>query len=147
MVALWASVSSCASPLRSPSGSRLWEWWRTNAWPRWRNLAANRPTLPMVIGITGRLPPGLSARRAIQFILARTHAAGRFVQRDVNQFFRADEFPIHRHLVVVGINFRPQQPDGLAVDLDAPLQNNLLARTAGSHAGISEKFLQTNHSK
>jgi hypothetical protein len=44
----------------------------------------------------------------------------------------------------VGINLRSQQADELAVDADFAVQNHLLPRAPRSHAGIREKFLQTN---
>jgi hypothetical protein len=46
---------------------------------------------------------------------------------------------------MIGINFGSEQANGLAVHRNAPIQNELLAGPAGSHTGVGEKFLQTNH--
>ena len=78
-------------------------------------------------------------------ILVRTHAARWLVQRDINLVFGADDFAVHDDLVALRINLRPQHFDDVAVDAHQPVQNQFLARAARSHAGIREKFLQTNH--
>jgi hypothetical protein len=83
-------------------------------------------------------------RRAAQFIVARTHATGRLVQRDVKLPFRANGFSINRNLVVNRINLRSEQADELAVDADFAVQNDLLRRAARSHACVRQKFLKSN---
>jgi hypothetical protein len=43
-----------------------------------------------------------------------------------------------------GINLGSEQPHLLAVDADAPGQNDLFTRAARSHAGVGKKFLKSN---
>jgi len=74
--------------------------------------------------------------RTAKFIVVRTHAAGRFVQRDVKFLPGADDFAVQNHLVAVGINLRSQQADELAVDADFAVQNDLLRRAPRSDARV-----------
>jgi hypothetical protein len=46
-----------------------------------------------------------------------------------------------------GINLGSKQPHQLAVDADAPGQNDLFTRAARSHAGIGKEFLKSDHGK
>ena len=82
--------------------------------------------------------------RTSQLIPGRTNAAGRLVQGHVKLAFGADGPAIHRHFVMEGINLGSEQPHQLAVDADAPGQDDLFRRPARSHAGVGKKFLKTN---
>ncbi len=82
---------------------------------------------------------------ASQLIPLRTDAADRLVQGHVKLAFGADGPAIHCHLVMEGINLGSEQPHQLAVDADAPGQNDLFTRAARSHASVGKKFLKTNH--
>ncbi len=85
--------------------------------------------------------------RPARFIQARTNTADRLVQGHVKLPFGANGFAIHGNRILLRLNFGAEHPDRLAVDLNAPGQNDLFAGTARSHACFCQKLLQTNHKK
>jgi hypothetical protein len=71
-----------------------------------------------------------------------TDAFDGFVQREINLLLGADQLAVKNHSVVIGINFRPEEADGVTIDRNASFQNDFFGGAAGSHAGISQKFLE-----
>lgn len=78
-------------------------------------------------------------------VMTCANAARRLVERDVELATDLYRLAVHGHLVPVGINLGAELSDSLAIHRDPSGKNHLLARAAGSHAGIGEELLQTNH--
>jgi hypothetical protein len=68
---------------------------------------------------------------------------GGLVKRQVEQRRpRGDRPAVHLDRGPVRVNFRPKRGDGLAVDLDAPCQDERFGVAAGCDAGGGEYLLQ-----
>src|SRR5208282_6164772 len=83
--------------------------------------------------------------RPLELVLARAHQPGRLVQRHVKFALGPHRVPVHRHLVVHGVNPRAQFRHGLAVDRYPPGQNDLFTRAPRGNACLGQELLQTNH--
>jgi hypothetical protein len=77
-------------------------------------------------------------------VLSGTDATARFVDRHIEQLLLSDGTSVDSDAIGVGIDFGPEEADGLTVDGDAAAEDHLFARTAGGDAGAGEEFLEAD---
>jgi len=71
--------------------------------------------------------------------------AGGLVERNVHLAPDNDRLAIDGHRVAVGIDLAAKNTDGLAVDEDLALLDQLLAPAPRGYARVRKEFLETNH--
>ena len=81
-------------------------------------------------------------RLASQFVASRGEIATGFVQRDVELAQGLDELALHAHGIPLRVHLGAEHADWLAVDLHAAFNDQAFSGAAGSHASVSQKFLE-----
>ena len=84
-------------------------------------------------------------RRSAELLLRRCHIADRLMQHKIDKLgVLFADFPVQiGHLILFGVNLQPHFGYNLPVDLHLSLCNQLLCPSAGCHACLSQKFLQS----
>jgi hypothetical protein len=82
---------------------------------------------------------------ATMFVTFGTDESTRFIEGQVNFSLQTDGFAVYGNAIMEGIDLFTQFGDGHAINGDAAFRDELFAGAPGSHAGIGEELLQTDH--